>query len=133
EMNRFSLATMLDALHDRFRAAAEQKRIQLSVANSNGLMLKTDRVKLERIVSNLLDNAIKFTNEGRIRVEAESTGSGVEIHVIDSGIGISAADAARLFEEFYQVHNAERDRSKGFGIGLAIARRLARQLGGDIV
>jgi signal transduction histidine kinase len=52
--------------------------------------------------------------------------------VIDTGCGIDPAGHDRLFEEFFQVHNHERDRRKGFGLGLSIARRLARQLGGDV-
>jgi signal transduction histidine kinase len=133
DISDFSFSSMLSDLHGRFRALAEQKQLRLDICETNGLMVRTDRIKLERVLANLVDNAIKFTNEGQVRVEAQFSGSGVEIHVIDSGIGISSADAARLFEEFYQVHNTERDRSKGFGIGLAISRRLARQLGGDIL
>jgi signal transduction histidine kinase len=84
-------------------------------------------------LSNLLDNAIKFTQHGRIRVESESNGRGLELHVIDTGCGIAPEHQSQLFREFFQIDNTQRDRKKGFGLGLAISRRLARQMGGDVV
>ena len=89
-------------------------------------------MKLERILNNLVSNAVKFTERGGVRIEVERTGGGLEIHVIDTGIGIVPDAQERLFDEFYQLHNRERDRRKGFGLGLSIARRLARHLGGDV-
>jgi signal transduction histidine kinase len=111
------------------------------VAQSRGLYLKlradrvtvtTDRLKLERIINNLVSNAIKFTPSGGVRVETQTGGPGLEIHVIDTGVGVDPAHRDRLFDEFFQVHNPARDHAKGFGLGLAIAKRLAVQLGGDI-
>jgi signal transduction histidine kinase len=84
------------------------------------------------VLGNLIGNAVKFTQAGGVRVEVDCAGADLEIHVIDTGVGIAAEDRERLFEEFFQVKNHERDRRKGFGLGLAISRRLARQLGGDI-
>jgi signal transduction histidine kinase len=97
-----------------------------------GLRVVTERVKLERVLLNLLDNAVKFTAAGNVHVEAQRTGTDVSIHVVDTGVGIAAEEQARLFEEFYQVNNPERDRRKGFGLGLAVAHRLAAQLGGSL-
>jgi signal transduction histidine kinase len=96
------------------------------------VILRTDRAKLERILSNLVSNAVKFTTSGGVRLDAQRAGHGVEIHVIDTGIGIGAAARGRLFDEFFQLHNHERDPRKGVGLGLAIARRIAAQLDGDI-
>jgi signal transduction histidine kinase len=79
-----------------------------------------------------VNNAIKFTPSGSITLDVERSEGAIELHVIDTGIGIAEADQARLFQEFFQAGNAERDRAKGFGLGLAIARRLALQLGGDL-
>ncbi len=67
-----------------------------------------------------------------MRVNVESARDAVEIHVIDTGRGIAPQEQERWFDGFYQVHNEERDPKKGFGLGLAIARRLAWQLGGGV-
>ena len=69
---------------------------------------------------------------GGIRVEAERDGDTVRLHVIDTGVGIAREHQGRLFEEFFQVRNPEPSREKGFGLGLAIAKRMARQLGGGV-
>lgn len=115
------------------RASAQQKGLALRVTAAAGLCVRVDRVKLERVLLNLIDNAIKFTDTGSVHVEAQRSGGDVQIHVVDTGVGIAPQHQARLFEEFYQVANAHRDRRQGFGLGLPVARRLARQLGGDIL
>ena len=97
-----------------------------------GLRARVDRIKLERVLLNLIDNAIKFTHTGLVHVEAQRSGADVRVHVVDTGVGIAPQHQARLFEEFYQVANAHRDRRQGFGLGLPVARRLARQFGGDV-
>jgi signal transduction histidine kinase len=114
------------------QSPAAEKRLELRCSCSAGVQIRTDQTKLERILSNLISNAVKYTESGSVRVVAECASGALEIHVIDTGIGLSAEQQARLFEEFYQVQNHARDRKKGFGLGLSIARRLARQLGGDI-
>src|SRR5262249_53398933 len=92
-----------------------------------------DRFKLERILTNLIQNAVKFTNGGgSVNIAAEANGHDLSIHISDTGVGIAPEHREMLFQEFFQAHNVERDRSKGFGLWLALAWRLARQLGGDI-
>jgi CheY-like chemotaxis protein len=80
-------------------------------------------------VRNLVDNAFKYTAAGGVTLRAELAGSTVRIAVCDSGPGIPAGERERIFEEFYQIGNPERDRSRGLGLGLAIVRRLAQLLG----
>jgi signal transduction histidine kinase len=128
----FELAPLAESLLDRSRTLANQKGLALRMAVPCGLHLRTDRFKLERILGNLVNNSLKFTHSGAIELIASATDEGVTIDVVDTGEGISPEHLPRLFEEFYQVHNRERDRKKGFGLGLAIARRLAHQLGGDL-
>jgi signal transduction histidine kinase len=89
-------------------------------------------VKLERILQNLVSNGIKFTERGRVEVIVRTSGRDVVIHVVDTGVGIPPAQWEAIFEEFYQADNCERDSTKGFGLGLSISRRLARQLRGDL-
>ena len=112
-------------------------------AQSQGLALRfkpggrwvmADPALLERLLGNLIHNALKFTHSGGIVVVARSKKStsgvlGTSIEVWDSGAGMPAPELPRIFDEFYQVDNAERDRSKGLGMGLAIVRRLSALMG----
>lgn len=128
----FPLRGMLQTAVSNVQPSADQKALEFRIDCPAETMIETDRLKLDRVVMNLLTNAVKFTDNGSIRITAECASGALELHVIDTGIGLSAEQQAHLFEEFYQARNSERDRRKGFGLGLAIARRLARQLGGDI-
>jgi len=140
-----SVAAMLQQIGRRFSPPARAKGLSLNMLDvDETLSCRVDRQKLERIVSNLVDNAIKHTKAGGVELSArliaaggigdvDSIGGGeVSIRISDTGVGIPAGDVPYLFDEFYQVNNHERDRSKGFGLGLAICRSLARQLGGDV-
>jgi signal transduction histidine kinase len=125
------LGPMLRQIARRFQPVAEQKGLWLRVANGDAELL-TDRQKLERVVANLVDNAIKFTDRGGVLLELVRRVDATRIRVCDTGIGVPDGQAPYLFDEFYQVDNHERDRRKGFGMGLSICRSLARQLGGDV-
>ena len=96
------------------------------------LVLRTDRAKLKMIVKNLLGNALKFTEQGAIRVEARLAEAGVEIIVSDTGIGIAADALPVIFDMFRQGDQASSPRYGGVGLGLYIVRRLLDLLGGTI-
>lgn len=132
QMTEFSLEEAIGKIMQMHKAEAERKSLRLTSGGGAGVMVRTDQVKVERIVGNLVHNALKFTRDGGVEILVEVSGEDVSVHVNDSGEGIGADDQAMLFSEFFQVHNRERDRSKGFGLGLAIARRVARMLGGDL-
>jgi signal transduction histidine kinase len=92
-----------------------------------------DADKLARIVQNLVSNAVKFTSAGTIRVSARiEPDGGLTLSVRDTGRGIAPEAFAEIFDEFAQVGNVERDRTKGTGLGLAISQRLAKVLDGFI-
>jgi signal transduction histidine kinase len=126
------LVELLRSIVARHRASAEQKGLELLCPHSPRLIVFTDRVKVERILSNLIDNAIKFTKSGSVELVVETRANDVAIQVADTGEGIAAENQTAIFNDFFQVQNRERDSRKGFGLGLAIAKRLARLLDGDL-
>ena len=132
QLEPVELGELLRKVIGQSRARGEHKGLTISLDAPPPLVVRTDRVKVERIVQNLVDNAIKFTHEGAVRLHVEVRRSEVAIHVDDTGEGIAEGHLERIFNDFTQLHNRERDRRKGFGLGLAIARRLARKIGGDL-
>lgn len=128
----FDLSNLRAAIVDRSILMAEAKGLSLRCSFPSDLNIRTDRAMLERILDNLVSNAVKYTDQGSIRIEADLAGRDLEIHVIDTGCGIAPGQQGKIFEEFYQVGNSERSSLKGYGLGLAIARRLAQLLGGQL-
>jgi signal transduction histidine kinase len=97
------------------------------------IRVRADRIKLLRVVGNLVGNAIKFTEQGQVRLEAgRADGGWTEIRVVDTGIGIAPEHQRYIFDEFFQLSNPERDRNKGTGLGLAICKRLVDAMGGRL-
>ena len=96
-------------------------------------LVRCDVDRVRQILTNLIGNAIKFTDAGTVRVTAEArAASAVAIHVTDTGVGIPEASSGSIFEEFVQVDQTLARRQGGTGLGLAIASRLARLMGGEI-
>jgi signal transduction histidine kinase len=123
---------LLESIRQRFEPDAQAKGIELTLDESVAGEIVADHLKLERILTNLVSNAIKFTSVGGVTLGAEHAGDTTGIWIQDTGPGIADEHHDNLFQEFYQAANPERDRAKGFGLGLAIAERLAKQLGGTI-
>jgi len=99
---------------------------------SSGLAVRSDPRLLEQIVRNLLSNAVKYTNQGKLLLGCRRHGDNLRIEVWDTGPGIPAPELRAIFEEFHQLDNPARERSKGLGLGLAIVQRLANLLGHKI-
>ncbi|MDN3922647.1 hybrid sensor histidine kinase/response regulator [Roseateles violae] len=123
------LDRLLQALCGRFRPAAEARGLLLSADCPEGLVVSSDVGMLQRLLSNLIDNAIKFTAQGGVRLSVQAQPTHLLLTVQDSGIGIAEADQQRVFEDLVQLGNPQRDRSCGHGLGLGIVRRLAQLLG----
>lgn len=124
-----SLAALFDPLAAQHAAAAAEAQVRL-IWQDRGLAVRSDAALLQRIVGNLVGNAIRHAPPGgTVLVTARRCGEGVRIEVRDNGVGIAPIHQARIFEEFYQVANTERDRRQGFGLGLAICARIAALLG----
>jgi signal transduction histidine kinase len=117
-----------------FEPVAFEKGLQLTFRGGQRVV-QADPVLLERVLRNLVSNAIRYTEDGGVLVGARPRGDGVVLQVWDSGIGISEANLPRVFEEFFQVHGsrplAAHDR-KGLGLGLAIVKRLSDLMGAPL-
>ncbi len=83
---------------------------------------------MERVLRNLVSNAVRYTDQGRVVVGCRRRGGAVSVQVWDTGRGIPSGQQDRVFQEYYQIENPERDRTKGLGLGLAIVRRLTNLL-----
>ncbi|CAN7641455.1 hybrid sensor histidine kinase/response regulator [Pseudorhodoferax sp. LjRoot39] len=129
-LQQIPLKRFLDSVCERFRPAAHAKSLALRSECAEGLFVTSDVEMLRRIVSNLLDNALKFTDHGSIGAQAGPLdGSRIRLTVWDTGRGLDARDQGQVFEDFAQVGNPQRDRRGGHGLGLGIVRRLVQLLG----
>ena len=123
EPRPLSLKALLGRLESDFLPLARDKGLTLGCETCEA-WVHSDPALLERVLRNLLDNAVKYTEQGRIDLLAAEGEREVRVSVRDTGIGIAAADLGRIFEEYYQVRNPARDRSQGIGLGLAIVNRM---------
>jgi signal transduction histidine kinase/ActR/RegA family two-component response regulator len=121
------LQRVLQKINQTYTGQASAKGLQLRV-RSSPLWVRSDEQHLDRMLGNVVSNAIKYTEEGGVLVLARRRGGQVVIDTVDTGIGIPAPHLDKVFDEFYQVDNPGRDRSQGLGIGLAIVKRLASLL-----
>jgi two-component system, sensor histidine kinase len=121
------LAPLMERVRLEYEPAARQKELALTIVN-NSLFVRSDPVLLERVMRNLVSNAVRYTDRGRVILGARRTAEAVRIEVWDSGRGIPKDKHREIFQEFRQLHNPERDRRKGLGLGLAIVERLVNLL-----
>jgi GAF domain-containing protein len=130
------LAPLLEEVVGTARQLAEQNKNRLVVdAEENLGTLTVDPMRLRQILLNLLSNACKFTKAGEVKLAARKVSNGstfVEFVVSDTGIGMTAEQQAKLFEEFAQADASTAQNFGGTGLGLAITRKLARMMGGDV-
>ncbi len=119
----FALGPLLERVCGDFVADADKKGLVLTDCPTRAIV-RTDPVLLENILRNIVSNALRYTDSGRILVGVRR-GPRVRIEILDTGRGIAEENLGRVFDEFYQVGNPERDRGKGLGLGLAIVRRTA--------
>jgi signal transduction histidine kinase/CheY-like chemotaxis protein len=128
ELHETSLEDLVDRLATEFQPRAQEKGLVFR-ADVEALWVRSDPILLERILRNLLENAVRYTQAGRIAIHARRAGVDAVISVSDTGVGIPKHEQTRVFDEFYQLQNPGRDRTKGLGLGLSIVRRLATLLG----
>ncbi|WP_326543074.1 ATP-binding response regulator [Pseudorhodoferax sp.] len=120
------------SLQNTYGGRAQEKGLRLRIRAPGNLHVASDRLLLERLLGNLLDNAIKYTEQGGVLVAARPAhgpaGEAVRFEIVDTGMGIAEDQQGQVFEEFYQVGNPQRDRAHGLGLGLSIVRRLSALL-----
>lgn len=130
EMTTFDLNAMVEEISDYVRYKCRQKGIEfhLEGLGSSGLWVMADRTKLKQILINLLNNAVKYTDDGEVRLRVIPEGNYVyRFEVIDTGSGIPDESGPRIFDEFYQTDSLRRE--GGVGLGLSIASRLVKAMG----
>jgi CheY-like chemotaxis protein len=127
-LSDFPVNQLLDRMHLEYEPRARERGLELRVRRSS-LKVRSDPALVERIVRNLVSNAARHTRHGKVLIGCRRHGDQVRLLVYDTGPGIAAEHQRLIFEEFYQIENPERDRSKGLGLGLAIVDRLVRLLG----
>jgi signal transduction histidine kinase/CheY-like chemotaxis protein len=131
DITEFPAGHLLDRIETTFAAAAREKGLRLRVLPSRA-WIRTDAILLERILLNLVSNAVRYTSRGGIIVGCRRRGDSVRIEVWDSGIGVAADQQRSIFGEFYQAGAAASGRRGGLGLGLSIVDGLCRLLGHPI-
>jgi signal transduction histidine kinase len=135
EVRRINVRDFLEQLTHDFRVLAMQNGVNFTVqvADDAPTSIEGDADRLNEVLGNLLSNAFKFTRGGgAIDLTARREGAGIEVRVVDTGVGIPPDKLPRIFEKFYQVENEAQPRSAGSGLGLAIAREIVEAHGGTI-
>ena len=130
---RFAVTSLFGALRGALKPLLTTASVDLLFEPAQDLSpLYTDEAKVAQILRNLISNALKFTEQGEVRVAARLSEDRVFFSVRDTGIGIAVEDHERIFEEFSQVQTRLQKKLKGTGLGLPLSRSLARLLGGDL-
>ena len=127
ELTEFPIARLLERIESTFAEAAREKRLSLRVVPHQA-WVRTDFILLERILLNLVSNAVRYTTRGGLVVGCRRRGAALRIEVWDTGVGIPPDQRRNIFGEFYRLGEPDRDRRAGLGLGLAIVERLCRLL-----
>jgi signal transduction histidine kinase len=139
-LQHFNLGPLLDRLYGDFAPIAQAKGLSYEMPNSGeycstqrcASVVYSDPFLLERMLRNLISNAIRYTDSGSVLVHCVCKDDRVAIEVADSGIGIKPEVLPHIFDEYYQVGNPHRDRRKGLGLGLTIVRHIDQLLGSGL-
>lgn len=132
DIESIDLAGLISTIADNEEQNAAIKDIKIESVLNKVALLNTDKVKVTEIITNLVENAIKFTNSGTVRIVLDQIGQELVVSVQDSGIGVPADSKTKIFDKFYQVENYDTRKNSGLGFGLYISRSLARRIGGDL-
>ena len=123
------LSTVVRQLDNEFELRTRSKGLKWSASCPPNAWVHSDPLLLSRVLRNLLDNALRYTDEGSVSIQVERAGNQFDIFVRDSGRGIEAKDQEKIFREFVQLDNPVSNIERGMGLGLAIVRRIDQMLG----
>ena len=126
-----SIATVFEAIEAEFAAMAAEKGLALRVMKTTA-WVHADAAVLQRLLANLVANAIKYTNHGRVLVGVRQLGNALRVQVCDTGPGIRTEDQARIFREFERLDRGSGPAADGLGLGLSLVNRYAELLGTDV-
>lgn len=127
------LRTIIEKTIHIFQPLLSTKNIGLHIGHVDDIKIHTDLTRFQHILHNLIDNAIKFTEKGTITISAYKERDKVSIYINDTGAGIPENDRKHIFVKFQQISNKKMGKPSGTGLGLYIARELAKKLGGDVI
>ncbi|MCP4195353.1 MAG: GAF domain-containing protein, partial [Planctomycetaceae bacterium] len=132
-LNDYSMQEVVHTVVNSVKSLAEEKNLALKVSVSPDLTVgKGDQQRIAQVFLNLVGNAIKFTEDGEVKVEVTSSNSKFFVAVSDTGPGLSAADQQRIFEEFHQADSSSTRKKGGTGLGLSISKKIVEMHGGRI-
>lgn len=138
ENHEFDITKLIHRINERYRPLAQQKHLSFDLSMDENIpsMIKTDSTRLRQILNNLIGNAIKFTDQGFVRLDVKLINRGelpeINFVISDSGIGLEPSQLDTLFEPFHQADGSSIRQFGGTGIGLSISRHLVELMGGQI-
>jgi signal transduction histidine kinase len=132
-LNDYSMQDVIQTVFTSVEALAVEKNLDLKVIVPQDLTTgKGDEQRIAQVILNLLGNAIKFTEQGEVKVEATVSNETFLVSVFDTGPGLSEADQKKIFEEFQQADESSTRKKGGTGLGLAISKKIVEMHGGRI-
>ena len=131
-IKKLDVPTLVKEVKDSFSVATEEKGLKISLTLPKKLAVESDERRVKQVLVNLINNAIKFTNEGKIEIKVAKKDKEVEISVEDTGIGIKENDIGKLFKAFSQIFVEGQPRQEGTGLGLYLSKKIIALLGGGI-
>ncbi len=133
QYNTVSLKELTQSILDSLQVQIKKKKLKVEdLIGADFPMIRTDQAKCHHILQNLIGNAVKFTESGKVEISARVMDNQAFLTVKDTGIGINKEDLPRIFEQFHQVDGSASKKHEGTGLGLAIADKYAKMLGGKI-
>jgi signal transduction histidine kinase len=132
DVKEFDFSDMVRDVRDSFKVAIDEKGLKLVLEVPEKLMVESDERRMKQVIMNLVSNAVKFTDEGAVKIRVVEVHGKVEVAVKDTGIGLKDEDMTRLFKQFSRILVEGRQIEKGTGLGPYISKKVSELLGGEV-